>query len=89
MSFAWPFALVALAAIPILALLYAWLLRRRRKYAVQFASLSLIRDVIPRRSRWKRFAICISDLPLTNENASNARRSYQAHISLTQEEFFT
>jgi Ca-activated chloride channel family protein len=54
MRFAWPLALVALV-IP-LALIggYLWLRRRRRRFAVTFASLSLIRDAQPERSRWRR-----------------------------------
>jgi Ca-activated chloride channel family protein len=33
---------------------YLWVRRRRRKYAVTFASLSLIRDAQPERSQWRR-----------------------------------
>ena len=65
MTFAWPLALFALLALPLLVALYVWLLRRRRKYAVNFASLSLIRDVVPRRSRWRRhlpFAMLLAAL---------------------------
>lgn len=54
MTFTWPYALAFLALVPLLAALYLWLLRRRRKFAVRFASLSLIREALPRRSRWRR-----------------------------------
>jgi Ca-activated chloride channel family protein len=53
-SFHWPWALVALLAVPLLLAAYVWLQRRRRKYAVRYASLALIRDALPRHSRWRR-----------------------------------
>lgn len=46
MSFLWPQALVALALIPLLTGVYIWMQRRRRKYAVRYASLSLVRDAV-------------------------------------------
>jgi Ca-activated chloride channel family protein len=52
--FAWPWALVGLALPLALVGGYLWLRRRRRKYAVTFASLSLIRAGRPERSRWRR-----------------------------------
>ncbi len=54
MSFLWSWALVALIAIPIAIAVYVWLQRRKRKFAVRYASLSLIRDAQPRRSSWRR-----------------------------------
>ncbi len=55
MRFLWPAALLALAAIPVLILLYAWWQRRRRRFAVRFSSLSLVRAAIPAQSRLRRF----------------------------------
>jgi len=54
MTFTWPWALLALAVIPIVIAIYVWQLRRKRKYAVNFASLSLIREALPKRSSWRR-----------------------------------
>lgn len=54
MDFSWPLVLVALSFIPLLVAVYWWLLRRRRRFAVRYASLSLIRDAMPKRSRWRR-----------------------------------
>jgi Ca-activated chloride channel family protein len=65
MSILWPAALVSLAAIPLLIVAYWWLLRRRRRFAVRYASLSLIRAAVPRRSRWRRhlpFALFLAGL---------------------------
>jgi len=54
MSFLWPSMLWLLAAVPLLALAYVWLLRRRRKSALSYASLSLIKQAMGQASRWKR-----------------------------------
>jgi Ca-activated chloride channel family protein len=54
MTFRWPWLLAAAAVIPVAIGAYVWSERRKRKYAVQFASLSLIREALPRSSRWRR-----------------------------------
>ena len=54
MSFAWAFALPLLVAAPLVLGVYLWSLRRRRKQAVTYSSVALLRSVIPRRSRWRR-----------------------------------
>src|SRR3954452_4702052 len=54
MSFATPLALLALVIVPILLGGYLWQLRRRRKQAVRYSSVALIRQALPRRSRWRR-----------------------------------
>jgi Ca-activated chloride channel family protein len=46
MSFMWPQMLVALVLVPLLAGVYIWQQRRRRKYAVRYASLALVRDAV-------------------------------------------
>lgn len=53
-SFIWPHLLWTLAALPLLVLLYVWLLRRRKKATVQFASLSLVRGAIGKGMGWRR-----------------------------------
>lgn len=54
MSFAWAFALVLLV-VPVAVLAsYVWSLRRRRKQAVVYSSVALLRSVVPRSSRWRR-----------------------------------
>lgn len=55
MSLLWPISLVLLLTIPALIALYAWRQRRRKKYAVRFSSLSLLRDAVPRTSRVRRY----------------------------------
>jgi Ca-activated chloride channel family protein len=52
--FLWPYALIGLAIPLALIGAYFWLRRRRRKFAVTFASLSLVKQALPERSRWRR-----------------------------------
>jgi Ca-activated chloride channel family protein len=54
MNFLWPEMLWALLAIPLLVLLYVWLLRRRKKTALRYASLSLVKEALGARSAWRR-----------------------------------
>lgn len=66
MNLLWPGALLLLPLIPILIGLYLWMLRRRRKVAVRFSSLSLVRAAKPENSRWRRhlpfalFLLCLA-----------------------------
>src|SRR5437762_13420243 len=54
MTLVWPLALLLLLAVPVLLGSYLWSLRRRRKQAVTYSSVALLRSVIPARSRWRR-----------------------------------
>ena len=54
MTFIWPEMLWGLALVPVLVLLYAWLLRRRKKTALRFASLNLVKEALGARSAWRR-----------------------------------
>jgi len=54
MNFLWPEMLWSLLAIPLLVLLYVWLLRRRKKTSLRYASLSLVREALGARSVWRR-----------------------------------
>lgn len=55
MKMLWPSALVLLALIPLLILLFVWRQRRRRRYAVRYSSLSLLRAALPEQSRLRRY----------------------------------
>ena len=54
MTFAWPLALLALLAVPLLVGGYVWMLRRKRKYAVRYSSIALVREALTGRSRLRR-----------------------------------
>ena len=74
MSFEWPYALVLMFVAPLLVAVYLLMLRRRRRFAVSYASLSLIREALPGRTRWRRrvpFALFL--LALTSLAVAAAR----------------
>lgn len=54
MSFLWPTALLAVLLVPLLVGAYVLTLRRRRRAAVRYSSLSLIREAAPSASRIRR-----------------------------------
>lgn len=54
MNLLWPGFLLLLGLIPILIGIYIWILRRRRRYAIRYSSLSLVRAAMPQQSRWRR-----------------------------------
>ena len=54
MAFTWPLALALLLVAPLVLGAYLWKLRRRRKQAVTYSSVALLRSVIPKSSRRRR-----------------------------------
>ncbi len=54
MSLIWPFMLALLLLIPVLILVYILLQRRRQKYALRYASLSLVKEALGRGPGWRR-----------------------------------
>ncbi|MBM4425452.1 MAG: VWA domain-containing protein [Chloroflexi bacterium] len=50
----WPAFLFLLGLMPLMAAAYVWMLRRRRRFAVRYSSLSLIREALTQQSRWRR-----------------------------------
>ena len=54
MDLLWPGFLYGLVLIPLLLIAYIWVLRRRRRYAVRYSSLAVVREALPRYSRWRR-----------------------------------
>ncbi len=71
MTFLWPALLYLLALIPILVGIYVWSQRRRRRFALRYSSLSLLRDAVPYRSAVRRhlpfavFLIALASLLVT------------------------
>ena len=53
-SFLWPDLLWLLALLPVLVLLYVWLLRRRKKSTLRFASLALVKQAVGKGPGWRR-----------------------------------
>jgi Ca-activated chloride channel homolog len=54
MKFLWPEALWLLALLPLLLLTYVWLLRRKRKSAVRYANLGMIKEAMGAGSKIRR-----------------------------------
>ncbi len=48
MQFLWPSVLPLLLLIPALAAAYIWAQRRRKRYALRYSSVSLVRDALGR-----------------------------------------
>jgi Ca-activated chloride channel family protein len=70
MEFLWPGFLLLLWSIPVLIIAYILILRRRKKYAVRYSSLSLVRAAMTKQSQWRRhlpfalFLLALSSLML-------------------------
>jgi Ca-activated chloride channel family protein len=54
MSFQWPTMLWSLALLPVLVLLYLWLLRRKRRTTVRLASLAIAKAALGKGPGWRR-----------------------------------
>ena len=54
MDLLWPGFLILLGIIPLIIVIYLILQRRRRRLALRYSSLSLVREVLPRPSRLRR-----------------------------------
>lgn len=54
MSFVWPDFLWSLLALPLLLALYWWLLHRRKKATLRFASLSIVKQAMGKGPGWRR-----------------------------------
>jgi Ca-activated chloride channel homolog len=54
MTFIWPTLLWSLALLPVLVLLYVWLLRKRRRSTVRLASLAVAKAALGKGPGWRR-----------------------------------
>lgn len=54
MTFIWPDMLWLLLLVPVLLALYLWVLRRRKKLALRYASLTLVKHALGRGLGWRR-----------------------------------
>src|SRR5262245_28317478 len=93
MDLLWPGVLPLLALIPLIAGIYIWMLRRRRRFAVRYSSLALIREALPQQSRWRRhlpfalflLALAILIIALARPVASVSVPAGRATIILTMD----
>lgn len=54
MYWLWPGFLLLLGMVPLIVAIYIWMLRRRRRFAVRYSSLALVREALGQQSRWRR-----------------------------------
>lgn len=54
MKFLWPELLWLLAALPLLVAAYVLLLRRKKKLAIRYASLAIVKEALAAGNRWRR-----------------------------------
>lgn len=54
MSFVWPDLLWLLLALPVLVAMYVWLLARRKRNTVRFASLAMVKQAVGKGPGWRR-----------------------------------
>ncbi len=85
MVFQTPWLLPLLILVPLLVGAYVWMLRRRRRYAVRYSSLALIREALPASARWRRhlpFAFFL--LGITGLIIAAARPAAEVEVPLSR-----
>lgn len=78
MSLSWPWALLSVLVIPLIFIIRAWALRRRRRAAVRVTSIALVRTALPGRTRWTRripVALLVAGLALLAVGAARPQAS--------------
>ncbi len=85
MSFAWPFGLLSLLAIPLLLGAYVLLRRRKRRHAVRVSNVALIKAAMPKRSRWRRYLpLALFMFALSSLGVGSARPSMAVTVPLSR-----
>ncbi|MFN2143232.1 MAG: VWA domain-containing protein [Candidatus Promineifilaceae bacterium] len=86
MMFLWPWLLLLLLLIPLIVGIYIWILRRKRRFAVRYSSLSLIREALPKRSRWRQhvpFALFLLALAMLIVSLARPAAAIEVPLSRT------
>lgn len=84
MNFLWPGLLLLLLLIPLAIAAYLWSLRRRKRYAVRYSSLSLVRDALPRRARWRHVPFALLLLGLASLMVAASRPTAVVTVPISQ-----
>ena len=83
MSFTWPLALFFGLSVPLVLGAYLLALRRRRRQAVAYSSLALLRTAVPRRPRWTRhLALALLAASLALLTLASARPQITSEVPL-------
>lgn len=86
MTFAWPWALLALLAVAVLLAVVWWSRRRRRRAAVRVTSAALVRSALPGRTLWRRRipgALLVLGLVVLSVGAARPQRTVAVSSSST------
>jgi Ca-activated chloride channel family protein len=86
MSFAWPSALLALLAVPLVLGVAWWSRRRRRRAAVRVTSAALVRAALPGRTLWRRripTALLVAGLAVLGLGAARPQATVAVPASAT------
>lgn len=84
MGLQWPLVLFSLIVLPLLVAVYVWQIRRRRRLAVRYSSVALIRAAAPPRSAWRRhvpFALLLAALAALGVAAARPHVSVDVPVS--------
>jgi Ca-activated chloride channel homolog len=85
MTLTWPLALFTLLLIPLLLGIYVGQLKKKRRSAVRFSSIDLIRASIPKRSKWRRHVpAALFLLGLSGIGVATARPQAKALVPTTR-----
>lgn len=86
LNFMWPQMLWLLLALPLLVALYVWLLRRRKKLVLRFASLSIVKEALgPGRNLRRHIPPLLLLLAITLLLVAAARPFAVVSLPMTQE----
>jgi Ca-activated chloride channel family protein len=84
-SFIWPAGLLLLLAVPLTLGIYVFGQRRRRRQAVTYSSVALLRAALPRRSGWRRhLPIALLLVSLAVLAVASARPQVTSEVPLSQ-----
>lgn len=85
MNFAWPLLLLTMLIPLAILIVYVWMLRRRKRSAVEYGSISIIREAAPGTAPWKRhIPAALLLLSMTSLAIGSARPQATVQVPLSR-----